>query len=239
MKRLSILILLFIITIGCSNSKKGETEEEIIKKEHSDLYIEGLSVDYVILYFNEVVLGAEYINSGDPYKIQKWQTPIYYLIEGTYTDEDIKTLKRFTEWLNTIDNFPGIYEADNESKVNLFIHFCSEEKMVNLLGTNFTNMDAGVTFWYTDDIINREIICYRTDLSQEVRNSAIIEEIYNGLGPINDTKLREDSIIYSEFSTPQNLTKVDEIILKLLYNPKIKPGMTSEEYEKIIRELYY
>ena len=70
-------------------------------------------------------------------------------------------------------------------------------------------------------------------------DSVILEEIYNGLGPIQDTDLRPDSIIYSGFSEPQSLTDVDELILKLLYHPQLLPGMNADECETVIRQLYY
>ena len=37
---------------------------------HSDLFIPGLSVEDVILYFNEVCLDAEIVNGGDPSRLQ-------------------------------------------------------------------------------------------------------------------------------------------------------------------------
>ena len=67
----------------------------------------------------------------------------------------------------------------------------------------------------------------------------IIEEIYNGLGLIQDTSLREDSIIYSGFSMPQELTKIDELLLRLLYSEEVKTGMDATECEEVIRQLYY
>ena len=82
-------------------------------------------------------------------------------------------------------------------------------------------------------------ICYRTDLDQYLRNSVILEEIYNGLGPIQDTALRPDSLIYQGFSEPQWVTPVDELILKLLYHPSILPGMDAQQCEQVIRSLYY
>jgi hypothetical protein len=97
-----------------------------------------------------------------------------------------------------------------------------------------------VTFWYNGkNEIYEGIIGYRTDLSQEVRNSVVLEEIYNGLGPIQDTDLREDSIIYSGYSIPQSLTEVDKLILKILYHPEIKCGMNTAQCEEVIRKIYY
>ena len=205
---------------------------------HSDLYIEGLDVEDVITYFNEVCLDAEFVNDGDPSLLQKWTVPICYIINGDPTPEDLDTLESITGWLNTVEGFPGIQETTIDAEANLHIYFCDEEQMINILGNDFYGCDGGVTFWYLDNEIYNANICYRTDIDQYVRNSVILEEIFNGLGPVQDTDLRDDSIAYSGYSTPQELTAVDELILRLLYHPDIKPGMNQAECEQVIRSLY-
>ncbi len=208
--------------------------------EHSPLYIPDLSVEDVITYFKEVCLDAEYVTSGNPSVIQKWTKPIYYQINGEPTDEDLAVLAAFTEWLCGIEGFPGIYQAETHAAANLQIHFCTNQQMLNILGSNFYNCDGGVTFWYNgNNQIYNEIICYRTDIGQHLRNSVILEEIYNGLGPVQDSDLREDSIIYSGFSEPQALTEIDALLLRLLYHPDIQCGMDAQRCEAIIRQLYY
>lgn len=213
--------------------------EPVTEPEHSSLYIPGLEVEDVILYFNEVVLDAEFVSSGDPSRLQKWAVPIVYSLHGAPTEEDLTTLTGFVQWLNTIEGFPGIQEAGESWEANLAIHFCEQDRMVELLGDQFDYMDGGVVFWYDYDMIYDATICYRIDLDQYVRNSVILEEIYNGLGPVQDTSLREDSLIYSGYSTPQELTEIDELILKLLYHPDMVCGMNAEECEAVIRQLYY
>lgn len=215
------------------------TEPEPTEPPHSALYIPDVSVEDVITYFNEVCLDSEFVTGGDPSVIQKWAAPIYYTLEGNYTGADLKVLTGFATWLNTIEGFPGIYPSTDAGKTNLDIHFCTQQKIPDLMGPNFTNTDGAVTFWYDYDIIYDAIICYRTDMSQHLRNSVILEEIYNGLGPVQDTILRPDSIIYQYYSEPQALTAVDELILRLLYHPDIKPGMNAEQCAEVIRKLYY
>lgn len=236
---ITFLVVGVIIAGSIFILESTKKEEPIVEDEHSKFYIQGVSVEDVILYFNEVAFGAEIINSGDPYKLQKWNEPIYYFVNGDFTEEDLATLSKFNNWLNTIEGFPGIYETKDFVKTNLNIYFCDKETMLAIMGPEVNNFDGAVTFWYTDDIINRATICYRTDLDQYLRNSVIIEEIYNGLGLIQDTSLREDSIIYSEFSEPQELTKIDELLLKILYSEEIKTGMSAQECEEVIRKLYY
>ena len=216
-----------------------ETTVPVTQPEHSDLYIPGLDVEDVILYFNEVVLDAEFVESGSPELVQKWVNPIGYKINGTATEQDMEVLEGFVAWLNTIEGFPGMFEAGELYWPDLDIHFCTREELVNILGDNYAGCDGGVTFWYDDNEIYTATICYVDDLDQEVRNSVILEEIFNGLGPVQDTDLREDSIAYSGYSIPQELTEIDELILKLLYHPDIVCGMNAQECEAVIRQLYY
>lgn len=207
---------------------------------HSLYYISDLSVEDVIRYFNEVCLNAEIINSGDPTKLQRWEQTIWYTCYGDYTDTDREVMQRFMDWLNDMEGFPGIYETQDATMIDLNIYFCDQEEYLERMGDNYLGTDGGVTFWYNGaDQIYDAVIGYRTDIAQEVRNSVILEEIYNGLGPINDTQYRSDSIIYSGYSTPQSLTEVDELILKLLYHPEMRCGMDAAECEAVIRQIYY
>lgn len=215
------------------------TETIATEPMHSPMYIPGVAVEDVILYFNEVCLDSEFVNSGDPSFIQKWTEPLYYTLEGPCTDSDIATINAFTNWLNSVDGFPGIFPTEDPAKRNLRICFSDRQGMLSLMGPNFENMDGAVTFWYMDNSIYNAIICVLSNLDQPLRNSVILEEIYNGLGPIQDTVLRPDSIIYQEFSQNQWLSPMDELILRLLYHPDIQPGMNAQECEQIIRGIYY
>ena len=194
----------------------------------------------MIRYFNEVCLNAEFVLAGDPTRLQKWVVPIRYYINGTYTEEDKATLDKFVSWLNQIDGFPGMHSVDDPVLANLRINFCDADAYLALMGDNFYGTDGGVTFWYNGaNQIYDATIGYRTDLDQKTRNSVILEEIYNGLGPINDTWERNTSIIYAGYSIPQWLSEEDQLILKLLYHPMMECGMNAQQCEAVIRQLYY
>lgn len=252
MRKLLIVLSLLFLT-GCAPAQPEETtvpttlplETEAAPTEtipsatqpqEEKLTLPGVSVEDVIAWFNEVCLDAEMVHSGDASLLQRWAEPIRYQIFGTPTAEDLAVLEGFVRWLNTIEGFPGMTETEEGG--NLRIHFVSEGEMGNIMGPGFSNMDGAVTFWYDWNEIYDAAICIRTDLSQTLRNSVILEEIYNGLGPIQDTALRPDSIIWADYSEPQSLTAVDELILKLLYHPDLHPGMDASQCETVIRELY-
>ena len=250
MKRAILLFLFLLLLCGCRpgefppaaaapETSMTETAPPEPQSLHSALYQPEVDVREVITYFNEVCLAAEIVNSGNPAVLQRWEIPVSYQILGDPTAEDLAALTGFAQWLNTVEGFPGIAQTQDATQANLRIHFCTQEEMLSIMGDSFTGMDGAVTFWYREDAIYDAIICIRTDLDQDLRNSVILEELYNGLGPIQDTTLRPDSIIYAEFSQPQMLTEMDELILRLLYHPRFRCGMTPKECEAAIRELYY
>lgn len=210
------------------------------KPTHSELYIPGLSVEDAIRYFNEVSLDAEFVNAGNASLVQRWEEPIRYILHGDFTGSDVATIGELAQWLNSIEGFPGMERTEDAFEANLSIHFCTSQEMVDILGENFSYMDGGVTFWYDDmNRIYDATICYREDMQEPLRRSVLLEEIYNGLGPVQDTSLRENSLIYSGYGEVQDLTEVDELILKLLYHPSIRSGMNADECEAVIREIYY
>lgn len=77
-----------LITPEIITPEPEPTDTESPRPEHSELYIQDVSVDDIIAYFNEVVLDSEFITDGDPSFVQKWDIPIYYFIDGTPTPED-------------------------------------------------------------------------------------------------------------------------------------------------------
>ena len=254
MKRLlTLLTLLCLLLCGCAAPLSEEPEEpdepeappaqeEPERPLHSPFYLEGVSVDDVILYFSEVCLDAEVSDSGDPTVIQRWEDPIFYKLHGDYTDADAALIEDFARWLNTMEtpnNFLGLWESREDTEPNLNIYFCTPDEMATRIGDWTRDCDGAFTYWYTDNVVYDAIICCRSDAEGELRTSVILEEIYNSLGPVQDTSLRSDSIAYAEFSTPQQLSAIDELILELLYHPDMNCGMNAEECAELIRELYY
>lgn len=207
-------------------------------KGHSSLYIEGVSVEDVIAYFAEVCLDTEYGDKTDGTRIRKWTEPVYYTVGGEPTERDMAVLTDFVGKINAIEGFPGMYPV--ESLGDLEIYFYDQVNFENLMGSDFIGSWGGVTFWF-DGLyqIYYETISVRTDIPQDARDSIICEEIYNGLGPVQDTSMRDDSLINQWSNSNYTMSAVDELILKLLYHPSITAGMDYAQCEAVIRQIYY
>lgn len=210
---------------------------------HSDLYREGLPLEQVLIYFQEVTAQTEYATGeGNPALIQKWFYPILVEIKGAPTERDLQILEDFFEKLNRVPGFPGISMATGLQQANLTISFLNHQQFQDEFSESICGEDAwgAAQYWYFNDTneIHTGRIGYRTDIPQLDRDSILLEEIVNLLG-INDTVLREDSIVYQYSNSNLELSDVDWLLLELLYHPDIHSGMNAQQCEEIIAEIYH
>lgn len=93
----------------------------------------------------------------------------------------------------------------------------------------FASAQAGAPYSYT-----RAVALVRAEHPDLVRLSCIHEEIAQGLGLPNDSLSARPSIFNDddEFAL---LTSHDEKLLTLLYDPRLKPGMSAEDARPIVR----
>jgi len=82
----------------------------------------------------------------------------------------------------------------------------------------------------------RAIAWIRAEHPPLMRRACVHEELAQGLGLANDSPAARPSIFNDddEFAL---LTRHDEILLELLYDPALRPGMTPDEARPILRRL--
>lgn len=204
---------------------------------------EGYTAEQIADFFCEVALDAEYSQGdGDSKAVQKWLQPIYYAVYGEPSAEDSLRIAQFAEQLNQINGFPGMYPAQSSEQENCTIRFLQRDEM-NMEASHVVNGEEthGISQWdyYIDsNEIHTMRIWIRSDIDQKVRNSVILEEIVNSIGLGNDSLLREDSIIYQNYSEAQELSKMDWLILQILYGDEIRCGMYEQQCREIIKQMY-
>ncbi len=237
MKRLlCFAFTLVLLLAGCNGTDNTPTDANSDK--HSVYYADRVSVDKMAYYFNDVCYGSEYGASVSKQTLTKWQDPIMLYIDGVATMSDYEILTDFLDFLNDIDGFPGIMQIHDKTQANLVIHFYGQAQFA--AETERNDADGLATYNYNNQtgVITDGDVYIRTDIDQTNRNSVILEEMYQILGPTKDTLVRKDSIIYQRGNAPK-LSKEDESIMRLLYCERITPGMTAAQSEEIIREIYY
>ena len=212
----TIFIAFTFILIGCSiqTNTNNFTQEEID-------------------YFLEIALGAEF---GDEIPvIKKWNKNIRIKIEGEPTIEDLEIINDIISDLNELVSCIKIKLV--EKKENLTITF-SPESDFGSIDQNYipTNYGFFWALWHDDNyvIYNANILVSSVDITQNERSHLIREELTQSLGLMNDSDKYKDSIFYQEWTDFTEFCEIDRAVIKLLYQKKVKPGMSKEQVLKVL-----
>ena len=96
--------------------------------------------------------------------------------------------------------------------------------------TVFSNMPG------KSSIYDRAFVVIRGELPDLMRRSCLHEEIVQGFGLINDSPKARPSI-FNDTEEYALLTRHDELLLRLLYDSRLRPGMTLTEARPIVETI--
>ncbi|NNE81994.1 MAG: DUF2927 domain-containing protein [Silicimonas sp.] len=85
-------------------------------------------------------------------------------------------------------------------------------------------------------VLTRAVAIIRAELPPLLRLSCIHEEISQGLGLANDSPTARPSI-FNDDDEFGRLTAMDELMLRMLYDLRLKPGMDADTAAPIVRDL--
>ncbi|MCT7953271.1 DUF2927 domain-containing protein [Ancylothrix sp. C2] len=88
----------------------------------------------------------------------------------------------------------------------------------------------------TKQITGAEILISTTGLSQKERSHLIREELTQAFGLPADSDKYPESIFYQQWTEITEYSSLDKKLIKMLYNPQVKPGMNESQLEKLWRE---
>lgn len=183
----------------------------------------GYTAEQIINYFCDVALGAEYGDASE--NVIKWVEPFTYYIEGESTDADLAQINALIEAINRVPGFPGMSETGSAESADLTIHFVDADGIIAATGNSYNGY---VNIWWSDYCIENGDIYYRTDITQELRNAVIVEELCQSLGLLTDTYDHPESIFYQYHTDTAWPTTLDWAVISLLYRSEITPGMDEE-----------
>ena len=201
---------------------------------------------------------TDYDNPSGNIPIAKWIAPIRYSVDGG-TARDIRRLNALT---GRIRGLTGIDMARaGGTAPNLRIHFVPfrlrNNAFYNLMERGYLGRaTAGMMAMWRDTerakcigiisfdprsgAITQANVYIKEELPPSVRNACITEEVVQSLGLMNDSPMARPSI-FNDSQEYLELTSHDELLLRILYDPRIRPGMSVGQVyplvDGIIREL--
>ena len=84
--------------------------------------------------------------------------------------------------------------------------------------------------------LSHAFVLIRTGLGERLRSACVEEELAQSLGLLNDDFDVRPSI-FNDDQEFQNLTRHDELLLRILYHPRLRPGMTSAEAMPVVAQV--
>jgi hypothetical protein len=214
-----------------------------------------------LAFYDEYARGKGFQRStGKPGRLRRWAAPVRVSIEfgtGLSPESQKKTIRTVQNYLSQLSRITGHPISADKRDPNFHIFFMGEDDRSQLIArileivpninpesTDIINglprsihclvfafSDMENRFEYT-----RAIALVRNEHPDLLRTSCIHEEIAQGLGLANDSPQARPSIFNDddEFAI---LTLQDELLLKLLYHPKLKTGMDLHAARPIVQEL--
>ncbi|UOY08889.1 DUF2927 domain-containing protein [Muricauda sp. SCSIO 64092] len=220
---------------------------------------EMLPIDYtptsyeseMIEYFKEVALKSEFDeNIG---RIIKWKKPmILFVSKDDEYKKQTEAIKKSINKINELvtDGFK-IELTEDVSNSNAILFLCEKRKVEKLAPdfyksfTDDIDIDisgfAYIEFNWSNYNIRKAFIYVDPKEPIDVQESTVLEEITQSIGLPNDPESHTNSIFY-EHKSEENInikeySKMDSDIIRLLYHPKMKPGLNSRQCEKVIKKI--
>lgn len=188
------------------------------------------SVDYLL----ELGFCSELLICNNPI-IRKWNSPIRIQLHGNYTKQEDNELNKIISELSELTGL-NIKKVTNNPNIN--IYFVNQHEFKTYIPQyDESNIQNGVFILFSDNNNNNEraTICIQTDLHAFTRLHLLREELTQSLGLMQDSYKYTDSIFQQDPQfKPIQYSQLDTQVIKLLYNKKIKTGMTKQEVIKLL-----
>lgn len=203
--------------------------------------------------------GAGFVRGESASILRRWEIPVRVQVKfGASVPEERRATDRarVSSYLQRLSTLTGHPISLVDSGGNFTIHVVSEDER-EALGPALRAELPGLSAQDVSDVTamprttyclvyalsqgntgaySRAVAVVRAEHPDLLRQSCFHEEIAQGLGLANDSPRARPSIFNDdeEFAL---LTKMDELLLKILYDPALRPGMTVDAAQPIVETI--
>jgi len=217
--------------------------------------------------FVQIALYDEYVSQGGiliahatPSRLRRWEQPIRLgLIFGesipqSQRREDTASITSYARRLSRLTGLPVTMTPPDEANFHVLVLHEDERRA---FGPRLRQLEPGIDSTALNTIVNmprstfclvfafsrgasssysRAVAVIRGEHPDLMRQSCVHEELAQGMGLANDSPAARPSIFNDdeEFAL---LTHHDELLLKILYDRRLRPGMTPREARPIVQSI--
>ena len=200
---------------------------------------------YIEHSFYDIALRAEYQPVAPV--VKKWQQPLRVWMHSNAGDvqEQAHLLKSHLQQLHNITGLP-VHFVKSKAQANVRVFFVDEQDASEITTQEIHATAAQyleeshclghIRFNHQAEITRGTVIIpVQRAQAQDKLQPCVVEEMTQMLGLVNDSQ-QVYPTVFSDITPEEQLTGLDYLLLKLLYDPNIKTGMTYQQIAPLIRQ---
>ena len=215
-----------------------------------DGHASGRSVDQKIIKrdFLRVVMSAEYGgNSKLGRSVKKYNSNVSFAIINHAKQDRRRPIRNFVRSLST--KIAGLKASvvSSQKQANFRIHVVDKDQYADVIRNDIYGDPnvrvrgqcfVQVVAYNNDSSIRSTDAVIRSDGGEYLFQRCMVEEILQGLGPLAD-KGNKNFSIFNKASQHSSFTAHDQVLMNILYDPRIKSGMSKSQVVKILPKVMH
>ncbi|WP_034492477.1 DUF2927 domain-containing protein [Afifella pfennigii] len=193
--------------------------------------------------FRKAVLGAEYASWGfDARVVKKFAGPVRVFVDNRSRFDRRQEVLAFVASLpGSIDGLTMVLARDAR-QASFRIHVVDRAQYAPLVREIYRRPGMRVPGRCLVRVVNgARGIAYAdavivADEGEFLFRRCLVEEVLQGLGPLNDDASLPDSV-FNDTSRLTSFSRHDRLILNMLYDPRIRPGMDRQQVEEVLPQV--
>ena len=167
--------------------------------------------------------------------IQKWgDGTVEYYIGGDPTEGDVDEVERVISLLDALIPTLDFRPVKRPAAASLLVLFWTRDKISDSIDASQWPLTRSLNgFVFENFVLDKAFVLINSDWSEELRKSPVVTGITRSVGLTGIAWWYPDSIFYQGGSSRTQLADIDEALIRLLYDPRIRPGMTVEDLERM------
>jgi len=199
------------------------------------------STEELIDGFEKTVFGLEYRSwSWRPYQVKKFTRPVLFYVHNLSRRDRRNTVYRFVREIG--NRIGGLTTAITEdpAQANFEVYVVDRSQYEPVVKKDIYKNERAqvpgrclVRVVSGSSGIKRSAAVIVSDEGEFLFKRCLVEELLQGLGPMNDDKDLTHSV-FNDSSRHSRFTVFDQLILNMLYDPRIKPGMSMKQTRQVL-----
>jgi hypothetical protein len=198
--------------------------------------------------FFKTAFGAEFQIEGRVDRIRKYDTPVRVFVDGRVKPDRRPEVAAVVADIRAHVDHLDIAMTDRRADANVMVRLVRDRDLAGTIRANFgrdqarriqRSMQPKCLSGFRKDesyrILRSDVILV-ADAGDFVFYDCVYEELLQSLGPINDTA----SVPWTMFNDDVQkgfFDVYDQYILNILYDPRIRPGMTAAEARAVLPQV--